>query len=185
MNSLDRFTTNRLVAEKMDADAFDELCRMHSDPRVMATLGGVRSDAETDRFLREKMAHWETYGYGYWMFRDKENGEFTGRGGIQHIEVGGKQEIEIGYSVLAELWGRGLATEMAGALVEIALERLGLDNLVCFTLTTNTASARVMQKAGFTFERTFTHEGEPHLLYRLRREGEDDGGMAGLRFCHA
>ena len=169
MNSLGRFTTNRLIADKMCADDFDELCRMHSDPRVMVTLGGIRSAAETDRFLREKLAHWVLYSFGYWMFREKKSGHFAGRGGIQHIEVGGNQEVEISYSVLADYWGRGLATEMAAALVAIAFEQLDLEDLVCFTLTTNPASQRVMQKVGFTYERTVIHEGEPHVLYRFRR----------------
>ena len=154
----------------MDTGDFDELCRMHRDPVVMATLGGVRSDAETERFLNEKMAHWAVHGFGYWIFRHRDTGRFVGRGGIQHIEIGGNREIEVGYSVLAEFWDQGLATEMAKAMVAIAFDRIGLDNVVCFTLTTNPASERVMQKVGFTFERPVIHAGEPYVLYRLSRK---------------
>lgn len=176
----DRLFTERLIADKMDADDFDELCRMHSDPAVMATLGGVRSDAETARFLNEKMAHWQTHGFGYWLFRGRKTGRFVGRGGIQHIDIGGNQEIEIGYSVLAEFWGRGLATEMAEAMVAVAFEQLGLCELVCFTITTNLASQRVMQKVGFTYERTVNHEDQPHVLYRIKR-GPDPSSSTQLK----
>ena len=37
---------------------------MHRDPRVMATLGGLRSDDETTRYLRDNLAHRDQYGYG-------------------------------------------------------------------------------------------------------------------------
>ncbi len=42
------------------------------------------------------------------------------------------------------------------------------------TLPTNRASRRVMEKAGFGYERDTVHAGLPHVLYRLpapRREG--------------
>jgi RimJ/RimL family protein N-acetyltransferase len=40
-------------------------------------------------------------------------------------------------------------------------------DLVCFTLTTNHASQRVMEKVGFRYERDVLHAGLPHVLYRL------------------
>ncbi len=69
--SIETFYTDRLIAERFQADDFGELCRMHREPKIMATLGGVRSDAETRRFLRERLDHWDKYGWGYWMFRHK------------------------------------------------------------------------------------------------------------------
>lgn len=161
------FSTARLVAHKFQSADLAILCDLHRDPQVMATLGGVRSNAQTATFLHEKMAHWKQYGFGYWIFRRQETGDFVGRGGIQHVEVGGKPEIEVGYTVAAACWRQGYATEMAEALVTMATETLDITNLVCFTLTTNQASRRVMEKVGFRFEREITHAGAPHVLYRL------------------
>lgn len=167
MPSLASFTTPRLTARNVQPEDLALLEQLHRDPQVMATLGGVRSAEESARFLREKMAHWDRYGFGYWIFRTSHSGEFVGRGGIQHVEVGGNAEIEVGYTVAAHFWGQGYATEMARALVTLATEQLGLRNLVCFTLTTNQASQRVMAKVGFQFEREIVHAGAPHVLYRL------------------
>ena len=169
MKSLENFSTRRLVAHHLDDEDFDELSLMHSDPAVMATLGGVRTDEETCRFMREKMAHWQAYGFGYWMFRTKITDRFVGRGGIQHIEVGGNDEIEVGYSVVADYWGQGMATEMAAALVAICFEQLDRTDIVCFTLVNNVPSQRVMQKVGFSYERTLNYDEAPHVLYRLTR----------------
>ena len=165
--SIERLETDRLVGECFRLDHYDQLCRLHRDPVVMATLGGVRSPEATRAFLQGKMDHWRTHGFGYWMFYQKETGRFAGRGGIQHIEIGGRAEVEVGYTVVAALWGRGYATEIARGLIAVGFDQLGLDDLVCFTLMGNRASQRVMAKAGFAFERTVTHEGKPHVLFRL------------------
>lgn len=43
------FRTDRLLAERLREEHLGEIRRMHQDPRVMATLGGLRSDEETAR----------------------------------------------------------------------------------------------------------------------------------------
>ncbi len=169
MSIVDSFRTDRLTAERLRPDHFGDLCRMHRDPRVTATLGGVRSDEETQAWLQRNLEHWEQYGFGLWMFHDLTEGQFVGRAGLRHVEVEGQDEVELGYALLAEYWGQGLATEMARACLQIGFEQLGLVDVVAFTLTTNLASQRVMQKAGFTFERAIRHVGLPHVLYRLGR----------------
>ena len=169
MHSLDTFETTRLIARRFQPADLAELCRLHQDERVMATLGGVRSDEQTRRFLQQKIAHWDQHGFGYWIFRGKTDDHFVGRGGVQHIEVGGRMEVEIGYTVRAADWGRGFATEMARGMLALGFEQLGLPRIVCFTLTTNRASQRVMEKVGFTFEREIVHEGQLHVLYAMSR----------------
>jgi ribosomal-protein-alanine N-acetyltransferase len=160
------FETARLAARPIAFEDAPVLSVLHHDPRVMATLGGIRSDQQTHDFLVAKTGHWQRHGYGMWMFHARDDGRFVGRGGLQHIEVGGREEIEVGYTVRAEEWGKGFATEMADGIVEVAVTELGIRDLVAFTLPSNTASRRVMEKAGFTFEREVDHEGHRHVLYR-------------------
>jgi RimJ/RimL family protein N-acetyltransferase len=51
---------------------------------------------------------------------------------------------------------------------EIVFETLKLKELVCFRLTSNKASQRVMEKARFEFDRKFIYAEQPHVLYRLK-----------------
>ena len=145
---------------------------MHRDPAVMTTLGGLRSDEETASYLRDNLDHWDRYGYGMWLFRDVENGRFVGRAGLRNTRVGGGDEVELAYALVAEYWNRGLATEMALAILRLAFEQLGLTDIVCFTLPTNLASRRVMEKAGFEYERDIVHADQPHVLYRIMRRAK-------------
>jgi RimJ/RimL family protein N-acetyltransferase len=145
-----------------------EIERMHADVQTMATLGGVRDAAATRRMVGEWIAHWDAHGFGLWIARDAATSEFAGRGGLRHTVVGGNPEVEVAYGFLPAFWGRGLATELAEASVRAGFADLHLVDLVCFTLTTNRASQRVMEKVGFAFEREVEHANLPHRLYRLR-----------------
>jgi RimJ/RimL family protein N-acetyltransferase len=78
-----------------------------------------------------------------------------------------------------ERWRQGLATELARAAVEVAFDDLDLDEIVAFTLPDNIASRRVMEKAGFTYDRDIQRAGIPHVLYRRSRIMDARiGGMA-------
>ena len=170
MASSETFRTDRLVAAPLRPEDFADLRRLHGDPRVMATLsadGQPLPEEETRRALQRHLDHWERHGFGLWAFRDPADGRFVGYCGLKHTEVDGNDEVELAYAVAADEWGKGLATEMAAVALRVGFERLGLPAVVCFTLTTNRASQRVMEKAGFAYEREIVHAGLPHVLYRL------------------
>jgi RimJ/RimL family protein N-acetyltransferase len=162
-------TARLLLTRPTDADRPD-LLAMHSDPRVMATLGGLRTREELDASNDRLLAAWEQAGFGWWIARHRADGRFVGRGGLRRLPINGRGEVEVGYGLVAEFWGQGLATELAAESVRVGFEVLGVPELVCFTLPTNTRSRRVMEKAGFRYERDGEHAGLPHVFYRLRRE---------------
>lgn len=166
---LETLRTARLVLTRigMRPEDLADLRRMHRDPEVMATLGGVRSDELTDEILAQLTAHWSEHGFGYWMARAAAGDAFVGRGGLRQVVLGGLPEIEVGYALLPAYWGRGLASELAGECVRVGFEVLACIDLVAFTLPTNVRSRRVMERLGFAYERDVMWAGMPHVLYRL------------------
>ncbi len=166
---LETLRTRRLVLTRIGLRPDDraDLRRMHRDPEVMATLGGVRSDELTDEILDQLTLHWREHGFGYWMAHDAADGAFVGRGGLRQVAIAGVPEIEVGYALLPPYWGRGLATELAGECVRVGFEELACIDLVAFTLPTNVRSRRVMERLGFVYERDVMWAGMPHVLYRL------------------
>jgi RimJ/RimL family protein N-acetyltransferase/GrpB-like predicted nucleotidyltransferase (UPF0157 family) len=166
----ERLETARLVLTRPTEADWPEVTAMHSDPRVMATLGGLRSAEELQAGNLRLLAFWQNDGFGWWIVRHRPDGRFVGRGGLRRLNVNGRDEIELGYGLATEFWGQGLATELAAASVKAGFEALEVPDLVCFTLTTNLRSQRVMQKLGFRFERHGEYANMPHVFYRLRRE---------------
>ena len=163
---LEEIRTDRLLLRRLSPADLDDLLVMHQDPRVMATLGGMRTPEETKSYLAVRMEEWDRNGFGWWSIRMLDTGKFAGRGGLRRLQVKGRDEVEVGYGFLAEFWGRGLATELAREAVRIGFHELRLPGLVSVTLPTNLASRRVMEKAGFRYERDIIHANLPHVLYR-------------------
>jgi RimJ/RimL family protein N-acetyltransferase len=166
--TLDRVQTARMICERLQPDHTHELVRLLCDPcvaRWLSVTGQAPSEVEVVSGLASKLEHWARYGFGLWLLRDRDTGELVGRGGLQHTFVAGLHEIEVGWAIVPERWGQGLATELAEASLQAAFGPLRLRRVVAFTLPDNVASRRVMEKAGMRFEREIDHVGSPHVLY--------------------
>lgn len=59
--------------------------------------------------------------------------------------------VEIGYSVLPEFQGQGIATEMVAAIVQWAKQQPQVKRIEAETNTDNEASVRVLEKNNFTY----------------------------------
>jgi len=68
-------------------------------------------------------------------------------------------------------WGQGLGTEAARAILDYGFDNLQLPRLVCVIDEENTASKRVAEKIGMTFEKKGSDEIGPFLLYSRNKEG--------------
>jgi ribosomal-protein-alanine N-acetyltransferase len=170
--SLEHVETERLVCLRPTLDHDVRIVALVRDPRVARTLsptGEPPSEYEVVANLLGKQAHWDRYGFGLWAVFDRASGAFLGRGGLQHTAVTGSDEVEVGWAIVPERWGEGLATELALASVDAGFETLALGHLIAYTRPDNVASRRVMEKAGFSYERELEHAVCPHVLYRRRR----------------
>ncbi len=164
-----RIETARLVGEWLTLDHEDELVRLLLDPRVAQTMWSphetlTREDVRAG--LQRKLAHWKNHGFGQWLFRDRASQAMVGRGGPQHTMASGRDEIELGWVIVPERWGQGLATEIAHASLGVVFGPLALGEVIAYTQPDNVASRRVMEKSGFSYEREITFKAEQFVLYR-------------------
>lgn len=169
--ALERLQTARLICERLRPEHLSEVSRLLLDPRVGKTLwhgSGSPSEQELVEGVLDKERHWERYGFGLWLVRDRLTGEMVGRGGLQWTYADTLNEIEAAWAIVPERWGHGLATELGHAAIETAFGPLGLTEVIALTLEDNVASRRVMEKTGFVYERDTIHVGTPHVLYRRR-----------------
>jgi RimJ/RimL family protein N-acetyltransferase len=81
---------------------------------------------------------------------DAETGEVIGGGTLHHLDSE-REIVEIGYFVLPHARGRGVATAIARMLAEHAFS-LGIARVAAYVNVGNTASERVVERAGFTRE---------------------------------
>jgi len=155
-----------MTAVPVTVEHLDDLCALWADERVTATLGGPRSADNVELIVSFYEQEWRDRGYGEWAWSDRVTGAFIGRAGLRVVRVDDVEEVEVGYALVAERWGEGLATEATHELVRVAFEVVGLPDVVAFTTPTNLASQRVMRKSGFVYEKDIVWADLDHVLYR-------------------
>jgi RimJ/RimL family protein N-acetyltransferase len=63
-----------------------------------------------------------------------------------------RHTAEIGYWLAEDFWGRGIVTEAVAAFTNFCFQNFSLRRMYAEPFANNPASARVLEKAGFTFE---------------------------------
>jgi [ribosomal protein S5]-alanine N-acetyltransferase len=139
-----------------------------NEPRVATTLGGPQTREHWESFLRKDIAHWEVHDFGAWHAFERSTDQLVGRIGSHVTLVEGVLEVELAWAVHPDHWGQGYAAELAIPARDLVFSR-GVRSVVAFTLPDNTASRRVMEKLGMTYERDIVHADLPHVLYRSTR----------------
>lgn len=164
---VDRVTTARLVGRRPVLTDRGDWVRFFTDPRTPETAWPehLRTADLVTEMLDEALRHWERWGFGLWTVL--ADGAVIGRAGLTHTQDTGRPEVELAWYVDPAVWNQGYATEIAREALRVAFEILELDSVIAFTMDTNGASQRVMQKLGMTYERDLVHAGMAHMLYRL------------------
>jgi RimJ/RimL family protein N-acetyltransferase len=110
-------------------DDRDWLRELYADPDVTRYLGGVKSAAQTDELLASRILGYydANPGLGIWMTVEKSTGRRLGFHLLNHIQ--GETIIQVGYSLAKPAWGRGVATEVALALLRYGFVDLGLPRI--------------------------------------------------------
>lgn len=151
-------TTDRLIATRTDvATELDDYAALFADPAVAgpmwpAHLGGARTREQTQAFVEHFDAHWAAHGFGPWSVRERDGGAFVGQVGLGHTIVAGSAEVEVGFILAHDRWGRGYATEVTRAALEHAPSLRGLSSVVAFATKDNAHALATLDRCGFRHE---------------------------------
>lgn len=146
--------TERLRMRELTEDDAEFVFRLLPDPEVMEGIGyrGVETLEDARRFIRR--GPWTNQprpGLGHFLVEEKASGEPTGTCGLLYRD--NLDVIDVGFAFLPEFWGRGYATEAAGAMLDHGRRTLGIERIVGLTSPDNAGSIRVLEKLGMSFER--------------------------------
>ena len=109
------------------------------------------SEYQTYNFLSD-VSDWYKRGEYYdWAVTLTDSGKMIGTCGFTSFDFE-HGRAEVGYVLNPDFWGRGIATEAVGAVIEFAFDELGANRVEAHFIEGNNASLRVMEKCGMTFE---------------------------------
>ena len=157
-------TTPRLVLTTWRRADVGDLLPVHSDPETMRFVRKGRPETrdETEELVRVYRREQAWRGWTKWRLADHQ-GNLVGRAGFGDHGRG----RELGYTIRRDLWGRGLASEIAGGLVQWHREHAPMEALWAYAAVENAPSCRVLEKIGFVPDSDAEHNGMPCHLYRL------------------
>ncbi len=152
--------TERLILREFTAEDAPLLCELDSDPEVMRYIShGMPTPL---RVIEEETLPAWLAGYrdsdqiGFFAAHQKPARDFCGWFHLRP-DRDDPRDLELGYRLRREVWGRGLATEGCLGLIEHAFEKLGVARVTATTLSGNASSQRVMQKSGLRFVGPFIY----------------------------
>ncbi len=152
-------TTERLLLRRFTPADVDLLTELDSDPAVMHYITGGRitpREEIVDDVLPAFLAYYErSDSVGFWAALERSNENFIGWFHLRPANVDDHDDLELGYRLRRDAWGRGFATEGARGLIDKAFTELAISRVRAETMAVHIASRKVMANAGLRYCRTF------------------------------
>jgi len=137
-----------------------------------AFLASERAEMERGRQDRDgawlhfgaAAAGWVLRGYGAFSVTDRRTGRYLGEAGVFHEH--NYPEPELGWMVVSDAEGRGIAFEAARMVRDWAYDALGLTTLVSYITPGNTRSVRLAGRLGAVRDDAAPRAWPEDLVYR-------------------
>jgi RimJ/RimL family protein N-acetyltransferase len=172
---MEHFRTDRLIARDWRTADAPGAFAIYGRDEVMRWLGPhprvavpsleqmrVRLDAMAERAAIEP-------DYGLWPLQLRSSGELVGTVLLQPLPA--SEQVEIGWHLNPDYWGRGYATEAARGALALAFGARGLDRVVAVVDPDNVRSLAVCRRLGMThLGQTGDYFGLTLELFELTRD---------------
>lgn len=165
-----RLETERLVLRRLTLDDADLMLAVWNDPDFMRNVGdrGIRTQEQAREAMQEGVLRlYADYGYGPFVVSLKSDGTQVGICGL--FKRKNLEHPDIGFALLPEFCGRGIAEEAAFAVRDHARDDLALDALTAIVSPGNSRSIALIEKLGMSFDSMITMPGDEEAirLYRM------------------
>ena len=180
--------TDRLIIRNWKEEDRELFHFINSDDRVMEYFPFRRDREASDKMMDDLKVDISKLGYGYTALEIKNTGECIGFCGLHHCKaepILAYENIEIGWRLAPQFWGKGYVTEAAFKLLDFGFNTLGLKEIISFTVKGNDRSAAVMERIGMMRDQTMdfdhplvpeTHPHlKPHIFYAIQNPNKKGG----------
>ncbi|MBX2802791.1 MAG: GNAT family N-acetyltransferase [Myxococcales bacterium] len=150
--------TERLTIRRLTDGDVDALFTVYGDAEAMRWVddGQPIPFEDCGRWIEITLRNYATRGYGMFALELRHTPGVCGFMGLVH--PGSQPDAELKYALRREVWGQGLATEAAAALLQYGTTTFGLTRIIATIAPQNLASRRVLLKVGMQPEGIVTHD---------------------------
>lgn len=136
-------TTPRLLLTPFEPSDWAFFRSLREDRDIMRFMASIASEKETRRVFAARLAAQHTF-----VIRTHDNDTPLGDIGL-HVSAEYREEADIGYTVIPQAQGRGIASEALRAVCDYAFNQVGVKAVNAYVLADNVGSVRVLEKTGF------------------------------------
>ena len=146
--------TERLILRPTRVEDFEPWAEFAAHPETMRFLGGPQPRAVAWRAFIAMAGSWSLYGFGMFSVIDKATGRWLGRIGPWRPE--GWPGNEIGWGIVHDVEGRGIALEGARAAIDWAFDGLGWTEIIHCIDDGNERSVALAERLGSVWQQRLT-----------------------------
>lgn len=148
--------TERLVLRQVRAEDAADLFALRTNEGAMKYLDRPRLKDmdEAHEFIRKIEKDYDENNGINWMITLKDEDRVIGNIGFWRFDKA-NYRIEIGYMLMPQYWGKGIATEAMDPVLQYAFETLKVHSIEANVNPENEASKRLLMKIGFRQEAYF------------------------------
>jgi len=162
----------RLTLRAPHADDLEAVFELHADPVAnrFSPCGLVATREASAALLAGWLAHWQTEGFGYWAISCREQpNQVVGFGGVMRRTVDGVSNLYLYFRIRPQAWGRGLASEMALAALDLAFDSLHEQRVLAVVAPANMPSRKTLERIGLLLKSSLADvPGQPpSLVYEM------------------
>lgn len=146
MSEYEHCETTRLNLDLPTLRDLDALFQIHADARSWSHNPGRRhqNPDRMKRFITQAAGRFQRDGLGYWTVRLKDENTIVGWAGCSMPDK--KPWWNLTYRIAPELWGHGLATEVAVASLHAAHQVAAHVPVLAYVSESNGASRRILER---------------------------------------
>jgi RimJ/RimL family protein N-acetyltransferase len=171
MLNIPSIETKQLLLRPLELSDAEALYKIYCDPEAILYWGTPdRSLDESKQRIQRFNEDWSN-GFGDWALVDKVSKKFVGFCGLHYIS--GMPEVNLGYLVDRNHWGKGFGTEASKASLDFGFQNCKMDQIVATTAPKNIASLKVLEKCGLSFWKKIERNNRERVVYSITRKAWD------------
>ena len=146
--------TDRLLLRRLTVDDAPFILTLLNEPSFLRYIGDkkVRNLEDARHYiLNGPVASYDRHGFGLNLVELKESQTPIGMCGL--LKRDELPDPDIGFALLPDFCGKGLAFEAATEVLRDARERLRVERILAITSLDNDASINLLERLGFRFEK--------------------------------
>ena len=163
-----RFESTRLYFRQLTLADAKLLFQLNADHSVIRYTGDSAFESiEAAKTFIQTYTDYELHGIGRWAIVLKDTQQTIGWCGLKYTAA--LHEVDLGFRLFLEEWGKGYATEAGIGSLRCGFEVMQFEQTVGRVWKINLASQRVLEKCGLKFWKDAIFDEEAGSYYKITK----------------